>query len=44
MSAYPDIEFRRLGLEAGAVALIDKKDLDITTLRQIIADGIKNQT
>jgi DNA-binding NarL/FixJ family response regulator len=44
MSAYPDIEFRRLGLEAGAVAIIDKKDLDTTALRQIIADGINNST
>jgi len=39
MSAYPDLEFRRLGLEAGAVAFIDKKDLDFTVLRQIIADA-----
>lgn len=40
MSAYPDLEFRRLGLEAGAIAFIDKKDLDIAALRQIIADSI----
>ena len=39
MSAYPDLEFRRLGLEAGAVAFIDKKDLDFSALRQIIADS-----
>ncbi len=38
ISAYPDREFRRLGLEAGAVALLDKKDLDSAALRQIIDD------
>jgi DNA-binding NarL/FixJ family response regulator len=38
ISAYPDREFRRLGLEAGAAALLDKKDLDAATLRQIIDD------
>lgn len=39
MSAYPDREFRRLGFEVGAVAFIDKKDIDIATLEQIIADA-----
>ncbi len=38
ISAYPDSEFRRQGLEAGAVALLDKKTLDMATLRQVIAD------
>jgi DNA-binding NarL/FixJ family response regulator len=38
ISAFPDREFHRLGLEAGAVAFLDKKDLDIRTLRQIIED------
>ena len=38
ISAYPDREFHRLGLEAGAVAFLDKKDLDAATLRQIIND------
>ena len=38
ISAYPDREFHRLGLEAGAVAFVDKKDLDGATLRQIIDD------
>ncbi len=38
ISAYPDSEFRRLGLEAGAVAFLDKKTLDMATLRQVIAD------
>jgi DNA-binding NarL/FixJ family response regulator len=40
ISAYPDREFHRLGLEAGAVAFLDKKDLDAATLRQIIGDVI----
>ena len=38
ISAYPDSEFRRSGLEAGAVAFLDKKTLDMATLRQVIAD------
>ena len=38
MSAYPDREFHRLSLEAGAVAFLDKKDLDAVTLRQVIED------
>ncbi|MCA9933878.1 MAG: response regulator [Ardenticatenaceae bacterium] len=41
MSAYPDREFHRLGLEAGAKALLDKKDLDAATLFQIITDAIE---
>jgi DNA-binding NarL/FixJ family response regulator len=38
ISAYPDREFRRLGLEAGAVAFLDKKDLDAAALQQLIDD------
>lgn len=38
ISAYPDREFRRLGLEAGAVAFLDKKDLDAATVQQVIED------
>ena len=38
ISAYPDREFHRLGLQAGAVAFLDKKDLDLSTLRQVIED------
>ncbi len=38
ISAFPDREFHRLGLEAGAVAFLDKKDVDSSTLRQIIED------
>ncbi len=38
ISAYPDREFHRQGLESGAVAFLDKKDLDLSTLRQVIDD------
>jgi DNA-binding NarL/FixJ family response regulator len=38
ISAYPDREFHRLGLQAGAVAFLDKRDLDLITLRQMISD------
>ena len=40
ISAYPDKEFHRLGLEAGAIAFIDKKMLDTATIKQIIGDTI----
>lgn len=40
ISAYPDREFHRLSLEAGAVAFLDKKDLDAVTLHQVIEDAI----
>ena len=40
ISAYPDREFHRLGLEAGAVAFLDKKDLDAMALQQVIDDLI----
>jgi DNA-binding NarL/FixJ family response regulator len=40
ISAYPDREFHRLGLEAGAVAFLDKKDLDALALHQVVEDLI----
>ena len=40
ISAYPDREFHRLGLESGAVAFLDKKDLDQAALKQVIEDII----
>jgi DNA-binding NarL/FixJ family response regulator len=40
ISAYPDREFHRMSLEAGAVPFLDKKDLDAVTLRQVIDDVI----
>ncbi len=38
ISAYPDREFHRLGLESGAIAFLDKKDLDLPSIRQVIDD------
>jgi len=40
ISAYPDREFHRLGLEAGATAFVDKKDLEAATLQQIVIDAV----
>lgn len=40
ISAYPDREFRRLGLSAGAVAFLDKKDLDAAVVRQLVEDAL----
>ncbi|MBN2048652.1 MAG: response regulator transcription factor [Anaerolineaceae bacterium] len=40
ISAYPDKEFHRQGLEAGAAAFIDKKMLDSVTIQQIVEDVI----
>jgi DNA-binding NarL/FixJ family response regulator len=40
ISAYPDREFRRIGLAAGAVALLDKKDLDAAAVRQVLEDAL----
>jgi DNA-binding NarL/FixJ family response regulator len=37
-SAYPDSEFHRQGIAAGASAFLDKKNLDSAALRQILAD------
>lgn len=37
-SAYPDREFHKQGLQAGAVAFLDKKDLDAAALRELIDD------
>lgn len=42
MSAYPDREFHRRGLEAGASAFVDKKDLDTNALYQIILDAVES--
>lgn len=43
ISAYPDKEFHRQGIEAGATAFIDKKMLDTATIKQIIGDAIHSQ-
>jgi len=39
VSAYPDREFRRMGLSAGAVAFLDKKDIDGAVVRQLVEDA-----
>lgn len=38
ITAYPDREFHHAGLAAGAVAFLDKKDLNIAALRRVIDD------
>lgn len=38
ISAYPDREFHRRGVESGAIAFIDKKNLDSASIKQIIED------
>ncbi|HEU4328428.1 MAG TPA: response regulator [Roseiflexaceae bacterium] len=40
ISAYPDREFHRQGLAAGATAFLDKKDIDAAALRELINDLI----
>lgn len=40
ISAYPDREFHRQGLESGAAAFLDKKNLDLPTLKQVINDVV----
>jgi DNA-binding NarL/FixJ family response regulator len=40
VSAYPDREFRRLAMDAGAVAFLDKKDLDTAAIRQVVEDVV----
>jgi DNA-binding NarL/FixJ family response regulator len=42
ISAYPDQEFHRQGLQAGATAFVDKKNLDAAALRQIMDDIIQD--
>lgn len=40
ISAYPDREFHRLGISAGAVAFLDKKDIDVASVRQVLEDAL----
>jgi DNA-binding NarL/FixJ family response regulator len=40
ISAYPDREFHRLALNAGAIAFLDKKDIDAATVRQVVEDAL----
>lgn len=44
ISAYPDREFHREGLAAGAIAFVDKRELDSAALRQILDDLVKQDT
>lgn len=41
ISAYPDREFRRQALSAGAIAFLDKKDFDMASVRQVIEDALR---
>jgi DNA-binding NarL/FixJ family response regulator len=41
ISAYPDREFHRLSLESGALAFLDKKDLDAVTLKHVVDDIVR---
>lgn len=41
LSAYPDRAFHRLGLEAGAAAFLNKKDLNAVALREVINDAVR---
>ena len=43
ISAYPDREFRRLGLNAGAVAFLDKRDIDAATVCHVVTDVLDGQ-
>ncbi len=43
ISAYPDREFRRMGLDSGAVAFLDKRDLDAATVYQVIEDVLNSR-
>jgi len=41
ISTYPDREFRRRALSAGAIAFLDKKDLDTASVRQVIEGALR---
>jgi len=43
ISAYPDREFRRSGMKAGATAFLDKKDIDAATVRQVVEDALADK-
>jgi DNA-binding NarL/FixJ family response regulator len=43
ISAYPDREFRRIGLDSGALAFLDKRDLDAATVYQVIEDVLHSR-
>jgi len=41
ISAYPDREFRRQALSTGAIAFLDKRDIDVSSMRQVIEDALQ---
>jgi DNA-binding NarL/FixJ family response regulator len=41
ISAYPDREFRKQAQSAGALAFLDKKDIDSASLKQVIEDAMR---
>ncbi len=41
ISAYPDREFRKQALSAGAIAFLDKKDLDTASVQQVVEDALR---
>lgn len=43
ISAYPDREFRRMGLDSGAVAFLDKRDLNAATVHQVVEDVLNSR-
>jgi DNA-binding NarL/FixJ family response regulator len=43
ISAYPDREFRRVWSQSGAVAFLDKKDIDSAAVRQVLDDAMGSQ-
>ena len=40
ISAYPDWGFRQAGQNAGAVAYLDKKDIDELAIQQVVEDAL----
>ena len=41
ISAYPDREFRKQAMSAGVVAFLDKKDIDMASMRQVVEDALR---
>ena len=41
ISAYPDRELHRIGLAAGALAFLDKRDVDAAAVRQVVEDALE---
>lgn len=43
ISAYPDREFRRMAFSSGAMAFLDKKDIDAATIRHVLEDALSSR-